>query len=539
MSETLPTVPLPRHNVLDEQRRRWRQGERVHVETYLEQQPALVSAREIVLDLIYNEVLLREEDGERPRLEEYVRRFPLLADELALQFEVDRALDVPALAGAPARCSVPGYEILEVLGRGGMGVVYKARQLRLNRLVALKMVLAGAHAAPQELARFHTEAEVVARLQHANIVQVYEIGDQEGRPFMALELVEGNLARNLAGTPLPARQAAQWLETLARAVHHAHQHGIIHRDLKPANVLLSRDGTLKISDFGMAKIMQGPAPGQTQSGAILGTPSYMAPEQAAGQTRLIGPATDVYGLGAILYELLTGRQPFRAATTQETLDLVRRQEPVPPRRLQAKVPRDLETICLHCLHKEPGRRYASAQVLAEDLSAYLAGEPIRSRPAGPWERLVRWARRRPAEAVLLAAGGMALVGLAVGILWSHTLAMAAVAGLGLLAGSWWYSARLRRALREVTRQQALGERSLERQQLLLELTRRLLRTTQLEELLRLLAETTARLTNAELATIYLLDRARRIVVEGDTGSGSGGNSLAARRRHCRHGGGDG
>ena len=518
--------------LLEDQRQRWRRGDRVPAETYLEQHAPLSGQPSLLLDLIYNEVLLREEDGERPRLEDYVRRFPPFADALAAQFEVDRALDIPGLAGdgilpnapgpqgdpdrgigpaggvgAPLP-SVPGYELLEAVGRGGMGVVYKARHLSLNRVVALKMILAGAHAGPTELMRFRTEAEAVARLQHPNIVQVYEIGAAEGRPFMALEFVESSLGKTLAGTPLPPRQAAQWLETLARAVHHAHQHGIIHRDLKPANVLMSRDGALKITDFGMARIGMASARGQTQSGQLLGTPSYMAPEQAKGEARQIGPATDVYGLGAILYELLTGRPPFQASTLLEILDQVRRQEPVPPCRLQPKLPRDLETICLRCLQKNPAERFASAKALAEDLSAYLGGEPIHSRPPGARERLARWARRRPAEAVLLTAAAMAAIGLGVGILWSHALTVAAVAGLSLLLGSAWYGTRVRRALREATVQRLRAERFVERLHMLLELSHRLVRTSHQDEVLRLLAETTARLANAELATIYLLDRAR-------------------------------
>lgn len=515
--------PALLEQLLEEQRQRWRQGARVPVEAYRDEQPALCAAHEVLLDLIYNEILLREEDGDRPRLEEYRQRFPQLGEALVLQFEVDRALDglLPAAApdeGVPgpaagadasgALPSLPGYEILEVLGRGGMAVVYKARHVSLNRLVAVKMNLAGAHAGPQELARFRTEAETVARLQHPHIVQVYEIGAHEGRPFMALEFVDGSLAKRLGGTPRRARQAAQWLEALARAVQYAHEQGIVHRDLKPANVLLSRAGVLKITDFGMAKLALSRAPGQTQSGAILGTPSYMAPEQAEGKRHQIGPATDVYGLGAILYELLTGRPPFSAATTQETLDQVRLQEPTPPSRWQPKLPRDLETICLHCLHKEPRLRYATAGALADDLSAFLAGEPIRSRRAGAFGRLRRWTRRRPAEAGLVATGLMVLCGLGVGLLWSHALAVGTMAGLSLLVGSGWYSARLHRALGEVTRQQVRAEQSVERLRLLLDLTQRLLKTTEVDQLLRLLAETTARLANAELATIYLLDHDR-------------------------------
>lgn len=518
--------PVLLDQLLKEQRRRWRQGERAPVETFRDAQPDLCSARDVLLDLIYNEILLREEDGDRPQLEEYRQRFPHVAGELAKQFEVDRALDsLPSAAGPdqatlrnskPAAKvdvngplpSLPGYEVMEVLGRGGTAVVYKARHIRLNRLVAVKMILAGAHAGPQELARFRTEAEAVAHLQHPNIVQVYEVGDHDGQPFMALEFVDGSLARRMCGTPRPARQAAQWLETLARAMQYAHQQGIVHRDLKPANVLISRDGILKVTDFGMAKIVLSRTPGQTQSGAILGTPSYMAPEQAEGKRRLIGPATDVYGLGAVLYELLTGRPPFLASTTEETLDQVRFQEPISPSRWQPKLPRDLETICLRCLQKEPGLRYPDAGALGDDLSAFLAGEPIRSHRESPWERLARWTRRRPAEAVLTATGVMVLLGLAVGLLWSHTLAVGATAGLSLLIGAGWYSARLHQALGEVTRQQVLAEHSVERLRQLLDLTQRLIKTTDVDQMLRLLAETTAQLTNAELATIYLLDSER-------------------------------
>jgi eukaryotic-like serine/threonine-protein kinase len=513
-------------NIMEEQRQRWRRGERVTVESLLLLRPDLGSNREALLDLVYHEILLREQNGQAPELKEYQRRFPELSDDLALQFEVDQALgpqlltkrldrrvetDKPPAAGQDlgiSRPTLPGFEVIKELGRGGMGVVYQARQVSLNRMVALKIMLSGEHASERELARFRTEAEIVARFQHPNIVHIYEFGVQDGRPFIALEILDVSLAKKLAGTPLPPRQAAQWLETLARAVHYAHQHGIVHRDLKPANVLLSRDGVLKITDFGLAKEVAGRTGSKSPSSNIMGTPSYMAPEQATGRSRDIGPATDVYGLGAILYELLTGRPPFHARTVQEILDQVRLNEPVAPSRRSPKVPRDLETICLNCLQKEPARRYPSALALAEDVSAFLAGEPIKSRPAGPWERLRRWARRRPAEAVLVGTGSMAVVGLGIGIVWVHVLAVAAAAGLSLLVGSWWYSARLRRVVREVTRQQVLAERNVERLHLLLEMARDLTRTPNQEQLLRLLAESTVRLTNAEFATIYLVDRNR-------------------------------
>jgi WD40 repeat protein len=318
--------------------------------------------------------------------------------------------------------TVPGYEIMGELGRGGMGVVYWAWQPELNRTVALKMVLAGAHAGPQELARFRTEAEAVGRLQHPHIVQIYGVGRHEDHPYLVLEYVDGgNLAQQLTGTPFPARRAAELVETLARAVDHAHQRGIVHRDLTPGNVLLAADGQPKITDFGLAKLLVGGGAVRTQSGAIVGTPSYMAPEQAAGKTGEVGPATDVYGLGAILYELLTGRPPFRAETPLETLLQVQADEPVPPSRLQPKLPPDLGTICLKAIAKAPERRYPSAGDLADDLHRWLSGEPIRARPVSARERVWAWAKRRPAVAALLLVSGGAtlmLVGGAVG-LWYH------------------------------------------------------------------------------------------------------------------------
>jgi tetratricopeptide (TPR) repeat protein len=253
------------------------------------------------------------------------------------------------------------------------------------------------------LARFRTEAEAIARLQHPHVVQIYEVGEHDGLPYLALEfVVGGSLSQRLDGTPLPARQAASLVETLAHTVHAAHQRGLIHRDLKPANVLLTAEGTPKVSDFGLAKLLDSGA-GPTATGEVLGTPSYMAPEQAESKSSAVGPATDIYALGAILYELLTGRPPFRAATALETMMQVVHEEPVPPRRLQSSTPRDLETICLKCLQKEMKKRYATAETLAEDLRRFAAGQPILARPVGPLGRLGRWARRQPMVASLLAA----------------------------------------------------------------------------------------------------------------------------------------
>src|SRR5262249_9635966 len=281
---------------------------------------------------------------------------------------------------------IPGYEVEGVLGQGGMGVVFRARQLRLGRLVALKMTLAGSYAGAHERERFRCEAEAVAALRHANIVQNHDVGDWASRPYFTMELLEGgSLAQRLTGTPQPARQAAALLATLADAMHAAHQGRIVHRDLKPANILFTPDGTPKVTDFGLARRLEGGA-GLTLSGVPLGTPSYMAPEQAEGKTKHVGPLADVYALGAILYECLTGRPPFRAGTAAATLQQVVADEPVAPRRLNPSVPRDLETICLKCLSKEPARRYVSAEELANDLEQFLAGEPIRARPVGAVER---------------------------------------------------------------------------------------------------------------------------------------------------------
>jgi serine/threonine protein kinase/predicted Zn-dependent protease len=327
----------------------------------------------------------------------------------------DFELGAPAHAGKPTvRPDVAGYEILEELGRGGMGVVYKARHIKLDRLVALKMVIGGGHASAHQLARFHTEAEAVAQLHHSNIVQIYEVGDHEGLPYFSLELLEGGrLSDKIDNKPLPPRDAASTVLVLANAMAAAHARGVIHRDLKPTNILLSADGTPKITDFGLAKRLEGDS-NLTRSGTVMGTPSYMSPEQARGEGQDLSPSCDLYSLGAILYELLTGRPPFVGPTMMETLYQVRYQEPVPPSRLQPKCPRDLETICLKCLHKEANRRYPDCVHLAQDLSRFLAGEPIHARPAGRVERAWRWCKRNPRVAALSGAVTALLLVLAVG-----------------------------------------------------------------------------------------------------------------------------
>lgn len=339
--------------------------------------------------------------------------------------------------------NIPGYAINGVLGRGGMGLVLKAKQLSLGRTVALKMILA-ASSRRENLLRFRIEAEAAARLQHPNIVQIHEVGEHNGWPFLTLEYVAGgSLAQHLAGKPQHARFAAAFVAILARAVHHAHERGIIHRDLKPGNILLHRvdsrenkvdssltiavspatnqsgvaanngllttDYSPKITDFGLAKILDADSRDQTETGSVLGTPAYMAPEQASGQQQHIGTATDVYALGAILYELLTGRPPFRGASAIEIMDQVRSHDPAPPGKLVAKLPVDLETICLTCLAKPTAERYGSALALAEDLQRFLDGEPILARPIASWERALKWMRRRPAWAALICVTLLATV----------------------------------------------------------------------------------------------------------------------------------
>ncbi len=325
--------------------------------------------------------------------------------QLSAATELERAGDPPGVtdgataaakgSGARVAPAVPGYEISGELGRGGMGVVYHARHVRLNRPCALKMILAGAHAGPEDLARFVTEAEAIARLQHPSIVQIRHIGDADGLPFLELEYVAGgSLDRQLDGTPWPPTQAARLAEQVALGIAEAHRQGIVHRDLKPSNVFLAADGTPKVGDFGLAKMLDRQAM-LTRSESVMGSPSYMAPEQASGHAREAGPAVDVYAVGAVLYELLTGRPPFRGTTANETLEQVKTTEPVPPSRLVPGVPRDVETICLQCLQKEPGKRYETAEALGDDLRRSWIGRPIPSAAdAAAWERAWRsWCRR--------------------------------------------------------------------------------------------------------------------------------------------------
>jgi predicted Ser/Thr protein kinase len=414
----------------------WDAGAEPQIEDYLGRVPD--AGRPTLLgSLLATELERRRRRGERLDPEQYRERFPeqveliasLCAAEAAPTY-VDKPSPRPVATwaglqhallgrdGSGPRLTlpaVPGYTIERELGRGGMGVVYLARQALLGRPCALKMILVGAHAGSEATTRFLAEAQAIAKLHHPNVVQVYHVGEADGLPYLEMEYLAGG-SLDLAvrdGTPWLADRAARLVEPLAQAVAEAHRRGIVHRDLKPANILLCADGTPKVADFGLARTLDSES-GLTRTEAVIGSPSYMAPEQAEGRARQAGPAADVYALGAILYHLLTGRPPFKAATVEETLEQVKRADPVLPSRLEPGLPRDIETICLTCLLKEPARRYPSADALAEDLGRFVRAEPIAARPSGWDERVRRWCRRNPRFAAMSAVAGLLLVVLAVG-----------------------------------------------------------------------------------------------------------------------------
>jgi eukaryotic-like serine/threonine-protein kinase len=392
---------------------------------YVARYPRLGPLEQLPIDLIVDEYYARCRFGDRPTHAEYLEVFGQQHPDLEERFRVideeaasarssppDLGADGGLLPGATVRY-FGDYELLERLGKGGMGVVYKARQVSLKRLVALKMILAGQLADEQDIARFHVEAEAAANLDHPGIVQIFEIGQHQGQHYFSMGYVDGeSLDARLKVSPLPPREAVQLMEQVARAVAYAHAQGVIHRDLKPANILVDKNNRPHVTDFGLAKQVQGDS-SLTATGAVLGTPSYMSPEQASGRLDQITERSDVYSLGATLYALLVGRPPFQAATSLETLLQVREQEPVPLRQLNPKLPRDLETICVKCLEKDPEQRYDSAKHLGDELLRFLKNEPILARPVGKVEQLRRWCRRNPVVAGLSATAVLLLITVAV------------------------------------------------------------------------------------------------------------------------------
>jgi serine/threonine-protein kinase len=420
--EKKPSQSISRLNRLnwlcDRYERAWREGSSPRIEDYLVRVGDAERA-ELIRELLSLEIHYRRQRGEQSAVDEYLTRFRQLVraalvaemvSDLSLRQSDPLAATVQQMSSsgiAPAGPSVcvrylGDYELLEKVARGGMGVVYKARQISLNRIVAVKMILAGHLATPEDHHRFHVEAQAAALLDHPNIVPVFEVGEYVGQHYFSMGYIDGtSLSVRLTDGPLPPKEAAKLVATVAGAVEYAHRQGVIHRDIKPSNVLLDRRGQPHVTDFGLAKRVDCRR-NLTASGHVLGTPNYMSPEQAAGQTRAIGPAADIYALGALLYSALTGRPPFRAATAKETMQQVIDRDPVSPRQLNQAVPRDLEAITLKCMEKSVPRRYASAQALADDLRRYLDGRPILSRLASASRAPIAPRRRHPAVAALTA-----------------------------------------------------------------------------------------------------------------------------------------
>ena len=416
-----------------EQSARWGRGERARVEQFLEQYPDLAGDTDVLVGLITSEILLRLENGDQPDLQEYLERFPGHSEALLRAWQQLQLLN-PQLAshgGAPDTTaaeeptagpyrraapplSLPGLELHEKLGEGGMGVVYRARDVRLDRPRAVKLIRAGACAGQDAHDRFNREARAVARLDHPGVVRIYSLGEHEDHLYICMEFLEGgNLQTRLRQGPLEVRAAAELVRQLALAVQHAHESRVLHRDLKPANVLLGADGAPRVADFGLAKLLDADDD-LTQTGVVMGTPSYMAPEQAEGRSRDVGEQTDVYALGAILYECLAGKPPFRGETRSETMELVKKQPAASLRQFRVEVPAELDAICLKCLEKQPAKRHATAAELAAELQDWLDGKPARARSGRGWPGLPRGVRRRPLLTVV--AGVVILTALTAGLL---------------------------------------------------------------------------------------------------------------------------
>jgi serine/threonine-protein kinase len=487
--------------MLDDQRRSWQQGERVLVESFLKRVPELQDDHAGLLDLIYSEIVLREHAGEHPAPEEYLARFPQLRDELTLQFEVDRALNLelltappdaapPAAAAVPARDlfaetpfpALPGYEILGILGHGPRGVVYKARHLESGRLCALKIVLAGFNSSPIWLRNFRAEADAWMRFKNRHIIAIDAIAVHEGRLVVCMELLERSLAARVAGNdPVPAKQAAQWLQRLAQTIHEVHQRGLAHRNLKTTNIFLGPDDALKMADFGML------------SSAALGeaAPGWLPEEPAQKDALPRGADEDVTALGSIFYELLTGRPP----------GAIDRPPPL--------LARDLAAICHSCLHANPRRRYASAAALAADLNAYLAGKRVRAGRARFAPRATASFAGRVTAIAWQGIATFALVAVGVSFIWSSELAFALLAVVAFAIGFWWSSVRTRRRLEEMDAQKRLAQERAARLALHFELANRLTRSADNESILPLILETTLWLLNAEQAVVFHVDAERR------------------------------
>jgi tetratricopeptide (TPR) repeat protein/tRNA A-37 threonylcarbamoyl transferase component Bud32 len=418
---------------------RWKAGDHRSVGVELQDHPPLAADPMAAASLIYREFELRRNEGQDVRLEEFESRYPRYAGALRCLVEAERFVRASPLRLGPG-VQFGNYFIEAEIAQGGMGIVYRARDLRLKRPVALKMIRDGQLVTEDEVERFNRESEAAALLDHPNIVPIFESGQHEGHHFYSMAYVEGrSLHEWLDNGPLSQCEAAGFVKATAEAVHYAHQRNVIHRDLKPANILIGKDGQPRVTDFGLAKKIDA-GDGPTLAGRVMGTPSYMPPEQAEGHWDRVGLASDIYSLGATLYALLTGRPPFQAATAAETTRQVLNDEPIPLRRLNGAIHRDLETICLKCLEKDPDRRYSSAQALADDLECFLGSRPIAARPVSPLERLYRWGRRNPKVAGLTTA----------------LMAVSIAAAIGLVG----LTVRSLRKEQEALRQVAISEESL-------------------------------------------------------------------------------